>query len=325
MLELIVSLGATAALVPFVRRALEHYGLVDVPNHRSSHSAPVPRGGGAACMAGVLVGATAAAAAGHRPPWFLIGTATFLAVVGMLDDRRSLSPILRLGSQIAVGVLMGVAVGGGRWMLVGALTVPVVVNVINFMDGINGITGLNMGLWGAVAVAAGTAEGVVSLLVIGGVCAGAAFGFLPWNAPKARVFLGDVGSYLFGGLVASGILIGWTNGVPRFLLIAPLSIYLADTGSVIVKRVLRRESLLEAHREHAYQRLTSQCGFPHFPIAVMTVLLAAIVTVSWTVSQWWISTSVSAIVCIGYLYLPHVAMRALVTAGVSTTPSSGQA
>ena len=196
------------AAAPLVLRVLLQQGVLDVPNHRSSHVTPVPRGGGIACLAGVLAGLIVASALGHDVPWLAISGAVLLAIVGFADDHGALAAAPRLGAQMAVGALVGVTVGGGWWILAGMICIPVAVNVVNFMDGINGITSLNVAAWGFVAMAVGYAQHAPSLVVIGAVTAGSTTAFLPWNAPVARLFLGDVGSYLLGALVGIGIVIG---------------------------------------------------------------------------------------------------------------------
>jgi len=138
--------------------------------------------------------------------------------------------------------LMGSALGGGWWFLAAVLVVPLSVNVVNFMDGINGITSLTIACWGVTALLVGNADRIPTLALIGAVTAGASLGFLPWNAPVARIFLGDVGSYLLGGLVASGTLIGIANGASSALLLAPMTLFAVDTGTVLARRVKKRQS-----------------------------------------------------------------------------------
>lgn len=120
---------------------------MDLPNERSSHSQAIPRGGGLACLAGVLAGLLVA---GPDASWVVFGTLAAIAVltaVGHLDDRRSLPPATRLLAQVAAGVLAG-APHGPVWALLGAAGFLVVVNCVNFMDGINGITSATILTWG---------------------------------------------------------------------------------------------------------------------------------------------------------------------------------
>ena len=270
MTPFLVSLVVTLLAAPAVRWLLLHRGVLDVPNHRSSHTAPTPRGGGLACMLGVVVALVSAQVLGRQVPWLTAAAAIALGVIGLVDDRLGLSPVVRLGGQVAAGLVMGLAAGSGWLMLAGALVAPVVVNVVNFMDGINGITGLSVGVWGATAWLVGLSVSAEPVWVLGAATAGAALGFLPWNAPTARLFLGDVGSYLFGGLIAAGIVVGIANEASPLLLGAPLALYLADTGTVLLRRALRGDKLMTAHREHVYQKLALGTG-THLPLSLIHI------------------------------------------------------
>ncbi|MGO4340869.1 hypothetical protein [Pedococcus sp. 2YAF34] len=302
LLSLFVTLGAA----PAVRSLLLRGGILDVPNHRSSHVLPTPRGGGLACLLGVVVALASAQALGVRVPWLAAVAAIALGAIGFADDRAGLSPVVRLSGQVAGGLLMGVAAGGGWLLVAGAVITPVVVNIVNFMDGINGITSLSVGVWGATAWLLGVSVGAEPLWVLGAATAGAALGFLPWNAPTARLFLGDVGSYLFGGLVAAGIVVGLETEASPLVLTAPLALYLADTGTVLVRRAARAAPLMEAHCEHAYQRLTSVVRLPHIAVALLVAGMASVVTAAWALLAWEAALLVTAVVCIAFVLSPSV-------------------
>ena len=310
MLILLVALLATAFSAPYVRAAMLRHGVLDMPNHRSSHVTPVARGGGWACVVGVVAGVGSALLLDREVPWPTIIGAVTLGCVGFADDRHDLSPALRLAAQAGTGLLVGGAVGGVEGAIAGAVLFLVLVNVVNFMDGINGITAVSMAVWGASSMVIGLSYDALSLVTLGALTTGCALGFLPWNAPTARLFLGDVGSYLFGGLVAGGAVVGWQNGVPPVLLIAPMSIYLLDTGCTLGRRALRREPLLTAHRDHVYQRTVAVGRLPHLLVAVTAGLLAAIVTALWFYLDRLPAALGTVVVAGTYLALPRlVAMR----------------
>ena len=301
MLELITGLLVTAGLVPVVRTQVLRHGILDIPNHRSSHAEPTPRAGGIACLVGVLAAAAAGQLLGHDPSWWSLVAAGVLAVVGFADDRASLPALARVGGQVAGGAAAGFSQEGFWAAGAGMLLVPAVVNAVNFMDGINGITSLTMTVWGLSALAVGLASGIGSLIVMGAATSGGALGFLPFNAPRARMFLGDVGSYLFGGLAAMGILLAGTNHASVAVVLAPLAPYAADTGFALVRRAIRRESLTQAHREHVYQQLTSGLGFAHLPVAAAVASLGACTTiVAWALPT---TTGAAVIVLLLVLYL----------------------
>lgn len=315
MFVLLASFVVTVSLAPLVRGALLRRGVLDVPNDRSSHEVPVPRGGGIACVAGTVGGLGLAAVLQYDVPWLAVTAALLLGGVGLADDKTDLAPIVRLGAQVVGGGFVGLAIGGIGWVAFGAICVPVIVNAVNFMDGINGITSLNMAAWGGVAMVVGSTNGAPVLVAVGAATAGAALGFLPWNAPTARLFLGDVGSYLFGAMVAIGIVAGVSSQPMTLVLVAPLAIYLADTGTALVRRAVRRESLMAAHREHVYQRLVNDAGLSHVVVASGTVVLSLAITAAWVPGSILLGVAATVVVIAGYLSAPALLSRVGVRAG----------
>jgi len=308
----VVALVVTLGAAPLVARALSRTGTLDVPNHRSSHTVPVPRGGGLACAAGIAAGAAVAAALGDEVPWAALAAAAVLGVVGLVDDRRTMPALPRLVAQLVVGAALGWAtVGGPLGAVVGAALVALLVNVVNFMDGINGITGLTVAVVGATAWWAGAAHGSPALAVLGALAVGSAAGFLPWNAVRARLFLGDVGSYLFGALVAGTVLVGAADDVPLGLLLAPTAVYVADVLVALAKRAWRRARLTEAHREHVYQRLVDDGGLPHLAVAAVVAGAAAVLAAAWGLTSAPVAAAVSVVVLAAYLLAPAWALPSL--------------
>jgi len=223
---------------------------------------------------------------GETLHWIALLPVLGIALVGLADDFRTLAAVPRLAAQAAAGAAAGWLVGHQllgmlTGMLTGMLVFLISVNVVNFMDGINGISGLTLGVWGGTAVVVATVHHSPELLLIGAVTAGSALGFLPANLPTARLFLGDVGSYLFGGLVGLGILTGVRDGVPLPVLVAPLSVYLADTSHTLIRRARSHAALLSSHREHTYQRLVSEAALPHAGVAILVAGIASLITMSW--------------------------------------------
>lgn len=282
MLTLLISFAATVASAPLVRRSMTNIGVVDRPNHRSSHTRVTPRGGGLACLVGVATAIVIGSiATGFRPPWTAVFVSMILCAVGYLDDRHNLPPLPRLTAQVIAGAAVGAAVGGLPWATAGVVVVPFIVNMVNFMDGINGITGLHVGWWGLVALWLGARHGVPSLAVIGALCAGCGAGFLPSNFPHARLFLGDAGSYLFGGLLAAGILYGGANLPNPALVLAPLVLYVVDTVSTLVRRIYSGAPLMTAHRDHIYQQLTGSLHYSHPTIALGMLVISVLISLAW--------------------------------------------
>lgn len=145
------------------------------------------------------------------------------------------------------------------------------------MDGINGISAAQAGVGGlGLALVAWQVE-ATGLALAAALMAAVALGFLPFNFPTARVFLGDVGSYFFGAWMAVIIVGAVTAGVAIEAAVSPVLIYLADTSSTLLRRVLRRESWYRPHRSHVYQRLT-QLGWSHARATGLVAVAIAVCT-----------------------------------------------
>lgn len=269
----------TTVTAPLVRQLLVRWAVIDTPNQRSSHQRPVPRGGGVACALGVVLGYSAAYILGGGPSPFVLVTALTLSLIGFLDDRFTLGISLRLTAQILCGAVLGATTGGLLGALLGAVALPLAVNIVNFMDGVDGITSLTLLVWGATTTALGLGYGAPTLAIAGAVTMGAAAGFLPWNVSRHKMFLGDVGSYLFGALAGATFISFSTHDIPLQLLIAPLGIYIADVTYTLVRRMHRRARIFEAHREHIYQRLAPTPRH-HVPVASLAALLSVCTTVT---------------------------------------------
>lgn len=249
----------TAVLLPPLVLALRNLRVVDVPGPRSSHHVPTPRGGGAALVAGIsvvcLVGGV---------PVFLVAIAVGFAIVGAIDDFYDVPARTRLLLQMAIafGAAVGLWLAGYPLWPVAGMTIAllvVYVNTFNFMDGINGISGIHAAVMGVACVAIGLKDRNDVLVAGGAAVIGAGLAFLPFNARPARVFLGDVGSYGIGAVVA--LLLGIASArFPLWAVVLVPSIYLIDVGFTLVSRMYRRRPLTEAHRDHVYQRLVAAGG-----------------------------------------------------------------
>lgn len=272
-----VAASATFATAPLVRQIMLRAGTIDVPNHRSSHVAPIPRGGGIACVVGAAAAMTVVEltepAARRRLPVALLAAPLTMAAVGYADDHTGgLPPQPRLAAQVIAGGMAASAGLSPTAAGAAVIAMPGLVNVVNFMDGINGITGSTAAVWGINTSLVGWREDDIPLVILGATTAGAGLGFLPWNAPNAKLFLGDAGSYLFGGLFTCGVIAATRNprgcGTPTrwhiaLTVAAPLLPYVADAAQAIVRRACAGEALTEAHREHAYQHLVDRFRLSH--------------------------------------------------------------
>ncbi len=266
-----------------VRSLLLRHAVLDMPNHRSSHTVPTPRGGGMAVTPVVLLAWAAAALWLPGLPgglWGVLAGALGLGLLSWLDDLKTLPAAPRFLAQIlAAGMALAVLPGDGLigllplWVEAPILLLALVwfVNLYNFMDGIDGIAGTETACLGlGLALVAGVA-GLAGIAPLGLAAAGAALGFLYWNWHPARIFLGDVGSIPLGYLL--GWLLLWlaVQGHLAAALILPLY-YVADASLTLGKRALRGEKVWQAHREHFYQRSAKAVGSHS---AVVKLILAA--------------------------------------------------
>ncbi len=272
----VASRAATGAVLGLLRRRV----ILDRPNPRSSHAVATPRGGGLA-VSGVVLAAWALIALAHADPaprdWVVPGLALGLVGVFWLDDLRGVSVGLRLGAQaLAVGVALAVMPGLGQvfqgllpfWLDVAATALLWIwfVNLFNFMDGIDGITGVETGFIGLGVAAVALVTGWDGAQAFYGLTlAAAALGFLAWNWHPAKVFLGDVGSVPLGFLAGWLLLGAAAAGHWAAALILPLY-YLADASLTLVRRALARQRPWDAHKQHFYQR-AHQGGLSHAAVA----------------------------------------------------------
>lgn len=278
---------ATAALasgvaLAFVRPLLQRLGVIDEPNARSSHVVPTIRGGGLGPLLGLIVGAASAALAVPSALPVIISGAVAVAfgLLGLAEDVRGLPVPLRGGLQVVFGVAgaaaLAAALGQPLWTsVVFGVLIAVYVNVTNFMDGVNGISGMH-GIVAGLSYAAIAAVVDVPWIVYFGLLVAFVFApFLPWNLSRSGLFLGDVGSYLLGAAVALLAIGSAMVGVPVVTVLAPVLIYLVDTMSTLLRRGWRGEPVLRAHRTHVYQRLTDT-GLSHVQAAAIVSILTAV-------------------------------------------------
>ncbi len=277
----LLGLGAgltSVVLTGLVRRYALKCGLLDIPNSRSSHSVPTPRGGGigVVCAFAVFVLVLGLTGQLHWRDILAIGPpAVAVAIIGLLDDRKSLSPTVRFCVHLlAAACYLGVSgiiyefnlpmVGNQHWLVFAFLLFGLVwlLNLFNFMDGIDGIVGTEVVFLcvSLIVLSYGTKGGfgaTALALVLGTSCAG----FLAWNWPPAKIFLGDVGSGFLGltiGMVA--LQFGRSSGVVFWVPLILVAAFLTDATWTLLRRMLRGGKWLTAHRSHAYQRLSRRWG-----------------------------------------------------------------
>lgn len=339
MTTLLVVIGLTALvlslLLPFaVKPLLRRLGVIDIPNTRSSHSTVVLRGMGLAVSLAILVAlvlslATGLVAVDRSLILVILVLVAAASALGWIEDFRGLSVRVRLATQLLIGAVGTAALAttiddsSYWWIPVGAIAVATYINAANFMDGINGISGMHGLVVGLFYAWAGVLADQLWLTVAGLVVAAAFAGFLPWNLGRGFVFLGDVGSYLLGASIAAIAVTGLLAGVYLEYLLSPVLIYLADTFTTFLRRARRGERLSTAHRQHVYQRLTDT-GLSHVQVSVLVSVLSALTGAAGFVlatapAPLAVSASLFAAVVVAlYLYSPRIfraAARRRVAAG----------
>lgn len=296
----LVSVLLSAAITGLVRRLALRRNWLDVPNERSSHQEPTPRGGGVAIVVTSSLGFLGLWAAGELGTELLaalLGGGLAVALVGFQDDRRSIPAGVRLAVHLAaaawalawLGGVPAIQFGmtsldfGGAGFLLGMLAVGWTVNLFNFMDGIDGLAASEAAFMALsaswLAAAAGLAFVPSASLVFGAAC----LGFAAWNWPPARIFMGDVGSGYVGYVLAVLALASMEQApTALFAWLALGAVFFVDATVTLVRRAARGERTHEAHRTHAYQWLARGWqGHRPVTLAVLAFNVAVLLPVAW--------------------------------------------
>ena len=259
-------------------------GLADIPNERSSHSIIVPKGGGIGILLSFILCSL------YFPiDFFLWMPALVLSSVSFFGDKYQISPKFRLYVQFACSLifLIGLFYYGQIDPILYILILPVSIfivgtaNFYNFMDGINGISGLTAIVGFAFLGYYGLLEGFDEKYIL--ICALIVFsciGFLPFNFPKARVFMGDVGSIFLGFIFACMVLI-FSKSVTDFIILCSFLLpFYIDELSTLFVRIKDKDKLSMPHRKHLYQLLANELQVPHWKVSLIYTLVQLIVGIS---------------------------------------------
>jgi UDP-N-acetylmuramyl pentapeptide phosphotransferase/UDP-N-acetylglucosamine-1-phosphate transferase len=271
--------AAVAGFWLLLRSGLAARVAMDIPNHRSLHLLPVPKIGGLVLVPAFLfVWLFATDTNTVQLPLVAV-----LAIFSYMDDRSDLSAALRLGLHLAVAVafvLLHLDLRDMSLVVAAVLWVTWCTNLYNFMDGADGLAG-GMALFGFSAYGlAALLSGDQSFAVASFSVAAASAGFLLFNFPPAKIFMGDAGSIPLGFLMGALGLLGWQSAVwPFWFPLLVFSPFIADATVTLLKRALRGERVWVAHREHYYQRLV-RMGWTHRRLALGEYVLMAAVGLS---------------------------------------------
>jgi len=275
--------------------AMRHYAvqrnLIDIPNLRSSHALPTPRGGGVAIVFAFFIATCLLASLGlidaKVSGAILVGGGA-MALVGFLDDRLHLTASVRFGVHLAAAVWVVFLLGGiserdlanwglhGLWAgrLIAVLTLIWVANLFNFMDGLDGIAGSEAVFVSGAGAWLNWREGGETGLTAAMAClAATCLGFLRWNWPPARIFMGDVGSGFLGfSLAVLGLTASQRGMLPIEIWAILGGVFLVDATVTLVRRLARGDRWFEAHRTHAYQTLARRWK-AHLPVTILVMII----------------------------------------------------
>lgn len=290
---------------------LRHYtltkNLLDVPNDRSSHSTPTPRGGGVAIVIVFLIGLSCLWAMSLLDDKAFVAfmvAGLWVAIIGFIDDHNHIAAGWRLMAHFCAAgwllfwlgglpplIMSGTEIDlGWAGHLLALVCLVWLLNLYNFMDGIDGIAGIEavtVCLGGAVLYGLSDASGSEWQLPL--VLMAAVIGFLFWNFPRARIFMGDAGSG-FIGLVLGGftIQVAWVAPELFWSWLILLAAFIVDATITLLRRIVRGDKFYQAHRNHAYQHASRKIG-AHLPVSLAfgainlfwLLPIAALVTVGW--------------------------------------------
>lgn len=281
--------GVAWAITAWARGYALRRNLLDQPGERRSHASATPRGGGISIVAVLLL---ASAWLAWRSPdqreWFgLFGAGLLLvAGIGWVDDHRPLSPWLRLlvhalaAGLLAAGFWSG---GAGFWVAMATFLLAIgLTNAWNFMDGIDGLAASQAGIVAVgLAIVLPSPWNWLAMATVGAIA-----GFLPLNFPKARIFMGDVGSGALGFVLAALLAAGVSKESPSvswLLWTLPVMAFVVDTAFTLTWRILNGERWWTPHVQHAYQRWARRIG--HRWVTIFFALYTAGAVGIWLVGK----------------------------------------
>lgn len=318
--------------------------LLDVPNERSSHRVPTPRGGGAGIPV-LAVGLAAAAAVAEA--WSRGGDAAIpagigvavgaIAILGWLDDHRNIKAVVRLVVQFLIAGLAVAWLGPLNHVSIGGFAIPLgflgwpltmvwfvwMANLYNFMDGIDGIAGTECLMICITAALWFAAFGAGDLMLVCLGVAGAAGGFLVFNWAPAKIFMGDVGSLAVGLLIGIVAVVGQNRyGIPLLAFVILAGVFIGDATLTLARRIARRERIFSAHREHYYQRAV-KAGTSHGAVVLimaganLALALFASMIVFGVGNEWVWTAAAAAVLAVAVGFVLNTERRALGAAAES--------
>jgi Fuc2NAc and GlcNAc transferase len=310
---LVVAFLLSAGITGVVKVYAHRVSLLDIPNQRSSHGTATPRGGGLGIVIVFLGAVLAFWAFGDlrsETAIALIAGGGLIAGIGFIDDHRDVAAGWRLLVQLIAATLAIVMLGGMPVFQLGSAFIDLgaagdvlaivfmvwFTNAFNFMDGIDGIAAVEAICIAAGALVIASPDSGVAFLLLLGILAAASLGFLVWNWPPAKIFLGDIGSAFLGFVLIAVAIQGSGAGsiaVWSWLILA--GVFIVDATTTLLVRMLRREKWLLAHRDHAYQIASRLFGsHRRVTLAVAAINLLWLFPLAFAASRspahgWWLT------------------------------------
>jgi len=278
---------------------LSRVRIMDIPNARSSHHAPIPRGGGVAIVVTFLLGVVVIDLLGDKTPlsqqyfWAFLGSALLIAVVSFLDDITDQGFLVKLATQFLAALFVvasGIVLDQFSVPFVGNLQLPWLgtiltifwvvglTNSYNFMDGIDGLAATTAVIASAFFAYITFRHDSLFIYITSYTVMAGAGGFLVFNRPPARIFLGDVGSAFLGFIFAVMAIVAarYDHSHTSFLVVPLLLLhFLFDTTATLCRRIVARENITQAHRTHAYQLLV-RMGLSHGRVTLIYAVLGVL-------------------------------------------------
>lgn len=320
---LVLVFAVSCGLTGFLRRYALSRSLMDIPNERSAHSVPTPRGGGVSIVVAFLLALPVLALLDllSLPALMaLSGAGMLTAVIGFADDHGHIAARWRLLGHFIAAVwvlfwfggiapieLLGVSLTPG-WFggVVGAIYLVWLLNLYNFMDGIDGLASVE-----AISVCLGMCliywmGGIIELIWAPLMLVWAVAGFLCWNFPPARIFMGDAGSGFLGIILgAMALQSAWSKPELIWNWLILLGVFIVDATWTLIRRLIGGDKVYQAHSSHAYQKAARRWGHKKVTVSVVAINVVFLLPVSILVSQDYLN--VVAGICMAYLPLIFVA------------------
>lgn len=288
-ITLSIMIGCFSAYV--ISRLGIRFGFVDTPNIRSSHKQITPRGGGI----GIPIALLLIVLFFIKDLYLIMFLSVILSVFSLIDDKMNLPVFLRFGIEVFFSIavillykknlLFKVKEDYGLILALGVIFILTILitaatNFFNFMDGIDGIAGFEAIIsFGLLAYYISHYKNSEPLFIISLSVIASSIGFLIFNFPKARVFMGDVGSIFLGFLFASLVVIVAKDLKELLVLLSFQSVFYVDCISTIFIRAYRRENIFKAHLMHLYQRLVHKLGWSHPKVTIVYSITQVIIAI----------------------------------------------